>query len=111
MNSDGLRHLHLSSSVFICGYSSELLQLIDEARDDAEALVPEGGIGGVEAERRQKLLVPLHAAGAQHVEVLGLEVGLPRLVCGIERVHQAIAEGVGIDVEWRMDEVADVRPV
>ena len=38
---------------------SQLLELVDEARDDAQALVPEAGIGGVEAERRQQLLVPL----------------------------------------------------
>ena len=32
------------------------------------------------------------------------------LVDAVERVHQAIAEGVGVDVERRMDEVRDVGP-
>ena len=72
-------------------------------------LIPEGGIGGVEAERRQQLLVALHAARLQHVEVLGLKVLLAGLVGGVERVHQAVAEGVGVDVERRMDEVRRCR--
>src|SRR5580704_1707746 len=89
----------------------KLLEFIDEARDDAQSLVPEGGIRGVKAERRQKLLVALHAARLQHVEILRLEILLAGLIRGIERVHQAVAEGVGVDVERRMDEVADIRPV
>ena len=46
----------------------KLLEFIDEARNHVEALVPEGRVGGVEAERRQQFLVPLHAARAQHVQ-------------------------------------------
>src|SRR5437763_13556036 len=33
------------------------------------------------------------------------------LVGGVERIHQAVAEGIGIDVERRMDEMRDVGPV
>ena len=61
----------------------ELLQLVDEARDDAQPLVPERRIGGIEAERRQQLLVALHAARLQHFQVLGLEVGLAGLLGGL----------------------------
>src|SRR5262249_47384448 len=63
-----------------CPLASPLhpLELIDEAADHAEALVPEGGVGGVEAERRQQLLVALGAAGAQHVQILlGEALGRP----------------------------------
>ena len=49
------------------------LQLVDEARDHVQPAPPERRIGGVEAERRQQFLVPLGAAGAQHVQVFGLE--------------------------------------
>ena len=74
-------------------------------------LAQKAGIGGIEAEGGQQLLVPLGAAGAQHVEILLGEALLRALVDGIERVHQAVAEGIGIDVERRVDEVRDVGPV
>ena len=32
------------------------------------------------------------------------------LVDAVERVHQAVAEGIGVDVEGRVDEVGDVGP-
>src|SRR5487761_1808054 len=91
--------------------SAHFLQLVDEARDNAEALLPEFRVRGVETERRQQLLVPLRTAGAQHVEILLGEALLRALVDRIERVHQAIAERIGINVERRMDEVRDVGPV
>src|SRR5262249_55535310 len=69
---------------------SKLLELIDEAGDDAEPLIPEGRIGRIETKRGEQLLVSLDAARLQHVEILRLEVGLAGLVGGIERVHQAI---------------------
>src|SRR3546814_2430319 len=37
--------------------------------DQLQPLVPEGRVGGVEAERGQQLLVPLGAAGGQHLQV------------------------------------------
>ena len=46
----------------------------------------------------------------QHVEILLLKAALGILVDGVERVHQAVAEGIGIDVERRVDEVRDVGP-
>src|SRR5690606_676806 len=94
-------------------YSSHLvhlLQLVDHAFDDREALGPEAGIGRIETKRRQQLRVMLRAAGLEHVEVLLDETWMRFLIEPIERVHEAIAERVGIDVEWRMDEVRDVRP-
>src|SRR5712671_2418789 len=90
--------------------ASRRLELVDEALDDAEAASPEGGIGGVEAEGRQQLAVAQRAAGLEHREIALGEAGAGALVDGVERVQQAIAEGVGIDVERRMDEVRDVGP-
>ena len=55
-------------------------------------------------------LCRLRAAGAQHVEVLRLEAGMAGLEHRIQRVHQAIAEGIGIDVERRVDEVRHIGP-
>jgi hypothetical protein len=52
----------------------------------------------------------LGAAGAQHLEVLVAEARVAFLVDGVERVHEAVAEGVGVDVEGRVDEVRDVGP-
>src|SRR6185312_10446435 len=104
------RHPRLPA--FICGSHPSLhpLELVDEAADDAETLGPESGIGGVEAEGGQQLLVALGAAGAQHVQILLGEALLRALVDGVERVHEAVAEGVGVNVERRVDEVGDVGP-
>src|SRR3546814_4270142 len=44
------------------------LQLDDEALDHAEAALPEGGVGGVQAEGRQQLLMALAAARARSEE-------------------------------------------
>ncbi|MPL71127.1 hypothetical protein SDC9_16898 [bioreactor metagenome] len=52
----------------------------------------------------------LRAAGLQHLEILLLEVGQPVGIGGIKRVHQPVAEGIGIDVEGRMHEMRDVGP-
>ncbi len=56
------------------------LQLVDEALDQAQALVPESRVRGVEAEGSQKLLVVLGAARRQHFEILVLKARLALLV-------------------------------
>src|ERR1044072_8661711 len=60
--------------------SRRRLELVDEAADHAEAAGPEGGIGGVEAERRQQLAVAQRAAGLEHREVALGEAGTGALV-------------------------------
>ena len=80
------------------------------ALDHRKAHLPEARIAGIEAEGRQQLLVPLGAAGLEHGEILLLEAALRLLVDRVERVHQAVAEGIGVDIERRMDEVRDVGP-
>src|SRR6185312_6946724 len=65
---------------------------------------------GVEAEGCEQLDVRLAAAGGEEREI-ALDKTLARpLVKAVERVHQAVAESVGIDVERRVDEVRDVGP-
>src|ERR1700720_4181560 len=50
------------------------------------------------------------AAGGKHVEIArGKAFGRP-LVDSIKRVHQAIAEGIGVDVERGVHEVRDISP-
>ena len=85
-------------------------QLVDQALDHGKPHLPEAGIARVETEGRQELLVALRAAGLEHREILLLEPALRPLVDRVERVHEAIAEGVGVDVERRVDEVGDIGP-
>src|SRR5690606_6289882 len=75
------------------------LQFVDQSLDHRQPLRPEGWVGGVEAEGLQEFGMVLAAAGPEEVEILLLEARRGLLVDRIERVHQAIAEGVGIDVE------------
>src|SRR5262249_30373959 len=52
----------------------------------------------------------LGASGREHLQIaLGEAVGRA-LVARVERIHQAIAEGIGVDVERGMYEVRDVGP-
>src|SRR5262249_33094424 len=86
------------------------LQLDDHALDHAEPALPERGGAGIKTERRQQLGVVFSAAGGKHGEIaLGKTFGRP-LVDGIKRVHQAIAEGIGVNVEWAVHEVRDIGP-
>ena len=52
----------------------------------------------------------LGAAGREHVEIALGEAGGRMLVDRVERIHHAVAERIGVDIERRMDEVRDVAP-
>src|SRR5438105_13826859 len=90
---------------------AQLFELVDEAGDYRQAFGPEGGFGGVEAERREQLAVPHRAARPQHFEIARGEALMRVLVDRVERVHQTIAERIGVDVERCVDEMRDVGPV
>src|SRR5262249_142083 len=76
----------------------------------AEPALPERGVTGIKTEGRQQLGMVFGAAGREHLEVaLGEAFGRP-LVDRIERVHQAITEGIGVDVERGVHEVRDIGP-
>src|SRR5579862_8053118 len=85
-------------------------QFVDQPGNDAQAPVPEFRIAGIEPERRQQFGMVLGAAGREHGEITLGETGGRLLVNGVERIHQAIAERIGIDVERRMDEMRNVGP-
>src|SRR6266705_7132028 len=81
------------------------LQLVDHARDHRQPAIPEFRVPGVEAKRFEQLGIMLGAAGGQHRKIALGKATLRILVHRVERVHEAIAERIGVDVEWRMDEV------
>ena len=68
------------------------------------------GIAGIETEWRQKLGVMLGAARGEHREIAFGKAIRRVFVHSVERIHQAIAERISVDVERRMDEVRDVGP-
>jgi len=80
------------------------------ALDHAKAALPERRVAGVEAEGREQFGVVLGAAGREHGEIaLGKAFG-GVLVDRVERIHQAIAERIGVHVERRVDEMRNVGP-
>src|SRR3954451_23033584 len=86
------------------------LQFRDQPLDHAEPDLPKGGVARVQAEGRQQFGMMFCAAGREHVEIaLGKSVG-GFLVDAVKRIHQAIAERIGVDVKRRMNEVRDVGP-
>src|SRR6185312_12840764 len=72
---------------------------------------PEFRIGGIEPERREQLFMAPRAACLQHVEIFLREALLRALIDGVERIDEAIAERIGIDIEGRVDEVRNIGPV
>ena len=85
-------------------------QLVDHPLDHRQPALPECRIAGVEAERREQLGIMFGAAGREHGEIALGETRRGVLVDRVERIHQAIAERVGVNIERRMDEMRDVGP-
>src|SRR4051812_24682032 len=52
----------------------------------------------------------LRAAGGKHVEIALGKTVRSFLIDPIKRIHQAIAERIGVDVKRRMDEVRNISP-
>src|SRR5688500_11463322 len=69
------------------------LQIVDEATNHAQPLVPEGGIGCIQPEGRQQLAVPQGAAGRQHLQVPFGEPARRILIDRVQRIDQTVAEG------------------
>src|SRR5580704_11029577 len=90
--------------------STHRLQLVDHPCDDRQPAVPEFRVLRVEAERFEQLRIMPGAASREHGEIALREAVRRRFVDRIERVHEAIAEGVGVDIERRVDEMRDVHP-
>src|SRR5438093_232419 len=85
-------------------------EVVDQALDHGKAALPEGRVAGVEPEWFQELGVMLGAASRQHRKIAGRKTRLGALVDRVERVHQAIAERIGVDVERRGEEMREIGP-
>src|SRR5579872_4797899 len=90
--------------------SGQRLQFVDHARYDRQPAVPEFRIPGVEAEWLEQFRIMLGAAGRQHRQIALGKACLRVFVGAVERVHEAIAERIGVDIKRRVDEVGDVHP-
>src|SRR5690554_5896354 len=90
--------------------SVHCLEFVDHPLDHREALRPEVRIARVEAEGGEKCLVMLTAPGLEHLEILVLKARQPALIGRVERIHEPVPEGIGIDVEGRMHEMRDIGP-
>src|SRR5436309_545139 len=88
----------------------ERLQLVDQVLDDRQPALPEGGVARIEAEGLEQLGVMLGSAGREHFEIARRKSLFGAFVNRVQRIHEAIAERVGVDVERRMDEMRDVGP-
>src|SRR6185295_1103796 len=77
----------------------QCLELIDHRRDNVQAAVPERLPGGVEAEARQELGIRFRSASFEHRHILVDEPRMARAIKSVKRVHEAIAEGIGVNVK------------
>src|SRR5271166_2076184 len=91
--------------------SPHRLQFADHPLDHREADAPEGRIARIEAERREQLRIGLRSARRKHRKISFREAFARALVDAVERIDEAVAERIGVDVEGRMDEMADIGPV
>lgn len=92
------------------------------SRQDAEAVtraldlthmaphVPEPGIAGIQSKGCQQLFVVLGPAGLEHLEILVLKPVGTLGVNRVERIHQTVAKGIGIDIKRRMDKMRNIGP-
>src|SRR3978361_832055 len=87
-------------SIMSATSSAHRFQFVDHARDHRQPAVPEFRISGVEPERLEQLGIMLGAAGRKHGEIALGKAVLGMLVDRIERIHQAIAKRIGVDVKW-----------
>src|SRR6185295_3855389 len=87
------------------------LKLVDHRADNAEAAVPEGPPRGVEAEARQELGIRFRPAGLEHCQILVDETRMALAIEGVKRVHEAIAECIGVDIKRRVHEMGNVGPI
>src|SRR6266481_6169966 len=74
-------------------------QLVDHACDHRQPAVPKLWVFGVEPEWLEQFGIVLGAAGSEHREIALRKSVRGVLVDRVKRVHQAIAERVGVDVE------------
>src|SRR5690606_17895140 len=86
------------------------LGLGDERSDGVEPAAPERRVPEVDAEAADEDVRPVRAPGGEEVEVLRRERRALPPIPLVEREHEQLAEGVGIDVARGVDEVGDVAP-
>src|SRR6266566_3206807 len=110
MNSGAVQHLYYIIFMLYFSCLPQPLELRDHALDHAQAALPEGRVAGIEPERLEQLAMMLGATGRQHRQVAMSEALGGALIDRIERVHQAVAERIGVDVEGRVHEVRDIGP-
>ena len=93
------------------GAPLQTFEIGDHLLDHLEPDLPEGGVARVEPERREQFGMVFRAAGRKHGEI-ALGEAFPRaLIDAIERIDEAIAERVGVDIERRMDEMRNIGPI
>src|SRR3954462_12792556 len=90
--------------------SVQPFQLRNHAFDHAKAALPEGGVAGIQPERSQELGVMLGAARREHRQIAFGEPIRRALVDRVQRIDQAIAERICVDIERRVHEVRNVGP-
>src|SRR6185295_6858456 len=87
------------------------LQLVDPLADEIETALPEGAIGGVDAELGENRHRSRRAAVGEELQVARLERLALFLETAIEREHQELAETVGVAVKRRLVHVRDRQPL
>src|ERR1700722_961320 len=105
-----IRHSRSTTVLLAWRPSTEAFQLVNHPLDDRQPALPKFRIVGVEAKRFEQFRIVLCAASRKHTEVTIGETFGGVLVDRVERVHQAIAEGVRVNVERRVDEMRNVSP-
>src|SRR6267142_824469 len=77
--------------------SAHPFQFVDHARHHRQPALPKLRITGVEAERLEQFGIMLGAAGSQPRQITLRKAARGMFVDRVKRVHQAIAERIGVD--------------
>ena len=96
----------LLRSLYPIASSSSIMRSITE-----RPIVQKPGSFASRPNGREQLGIGFRSAGREHREIALGEAIARALVNAVQRVHQAIAERIGVDVERRMDEMPDIGPI
>src|ERR1700754_1557039 len=80
-------------------------EFADQPFDHGKSQRPESRIARIEPEGLEQFGMVLGPPGLQQLEIALREPVAGPLILGVKRVHKAVAERIGIDIERRVDEV------
>src|ERR1700720_1945282 len=89
----------------------QTFEIGDHSLDHFQPYLPEGGIARVEPKWREQFGMMFRAPRRKHREIAFGKTFARALIDAIQRIHETIAERIGVDIKGRVDEMRDIGPI